>query len=81
MIHRLTNGGVPVSDVFLLSESQIKQIEPFFSLVHGVPRVDDRCNTPQGTPDIGVTAQKWAFLRHTGRTKDALFAFIFYLTE
>ncbi|MBS1004708.1 hypothetical protein [Acetobacter thailandicus] len=32
----------PVSDVFLLSESQMKRIEPFFPLAHGVPRVDDR---------------------------------------
>ncbi|MBS0981531.1 IS5/IS1182 family transposase, partial [Acetobacter thailandicus] len=28
-----------MSDVFLLSESQM---EPFFPLAHGVPRVDDR---------------------------------------
>ena len=34
--------GEPVSDVFLLSESQMRRIEPFFPLVHGVPRVDDR---------------------------------------
>ncbi|MBS1004716.1 transposase [Acetobacter thailandicus] len=32
----------PVSDVFLLSESQMKRIKPFFPLAHGVPRVDDR---------------------------------------
>ncbi|OUI90742.1 transposase [Acetobacter indonesiensis] len=31
-----------MSDVFLLSESQIRRIEPFFPLPHGVPRVDDR---------------------------------------
>ncbi|GAN61432.1 hypothetical protein ACI01nite_26020 [Acetobacter cibinongensis] len=30
-----------MSDVFLPSESQIRRIEPFFPLVHGVPRVDD----------------------------------------
>ncbi|NLI25789.1 MAG: transposase, partial [Acetobacter sp.] len=42
MIHRLTNGGWPVSDVFMLSESQMKRIEPFFLLAHGTPRVDDR---------------------------------------
>ena len=32
----------PVSDVFLLPESQMKRIEPLFPLEHGVPRVDDR---------------------------------------
>lgn len=32
----------PVSDMFLLSESQMERIEPFFPLAHGVPRVDDR---------------------------------------
>ncbi|WP_408871688.1 transposase [Gluconobacter japonicus] len=31
-----------MSEVFLLSESQMERIEPFFPLVHGVPRVDDR---------------------------------------
>ncbi len=31
-----------MSDLFLLSEKQIEQIEPFFPLAHGVPRVDDR---------------------------------------
>lgn len=33
---------------------------------------DDRCNTPQGTPDIGVPAQKGVFPRHIGRTKGGL---------
>ena len=42
MIHRLTYGSETVSDVFLLSERQMKRIEPFFPLAHGVPRVDDR---------------------------------------
>jgi hypothetical protein len=27
---------------FLLSEAQMRQIEPFFPLSHGVPRADDR---------------------------------------
>ncbi|GCE79017.1 transposase [Komagataeibacter oboediens] len=31
-----------MSDVFLLSESQMDRIEPFFPLAPGVPRVDDR---------------------------------------
>jgi transposase len=31
-----------MSDLFLLSESQLRRIEPYFPLSHGVPRVDDR---------------------------------------
>jgi transposase len=31
-----------VSEVVLLSERQMKRIEPFFPLAHGVPHVDDR---------------------------------------
>ncbi|MBO6509382.1 MAG: transposase [Roseibium sp.] len=31
-----------MSDLFLLSPSQMAKIEPFFPLSHGVPRVDDR---------------------------------------
>ncbi len=31
-----------MSDLFLLSRSQMAKIEPFFPLSHGVPRVDDR---------------------------------------
>ena len=42
MIHWLTDGGDAVSDMSLLSESQMERIEPFFPLAHGVPRVDDR---------------------------------------
>lgn len=42
MIHRLTDGGKAVSEVFLLSERQMKRIEPVFPLVHRVPRVNDR---------------------------------------
>jgi transposase len=41
VFHRLTDGGGGVSDVFMLSERQMKRIEPFFPLAHGVPRVDD----------------------------------------
>ena len=29
-------------DLFLLSAAQMRRIEPFFPLSHGVPRVDDR---------------------------------------
>lgn len=42
MIHRFTDGGEAVRDVFLLSERQMERIRPFFPLSHGVPRVDDR---------------------------------------
>jgi hypothetical protein len=31
-----------VGDLILLSEAQMRQIEPYFPLSHGVPRVDDR---------------------------------------
>ncbi len=31
-----------MSDVWLLSEAQMRRIEPFFLLSHGIPRVDDR---------------------------------------
>ena len=42
-MHRLTDGGEAASEAFLLSETQMRRIEPFFPLAHGVPRVDDRC--------------------------------------
>jgi len=31
-----------MSDLLLLSEAQMRRIEPYFPLSHGVPRVDDR---------------------------------------
>jgi putative transposase len=31
-----------MSDLFWLSPAQIRRIEPYFPLSHGVPRVDDR---------------------------------------
>ena len=31
-----------MSDLFLLSTAQMRLIEPYFPLSHGVPRVDDR---------------------------------------
>ena len=31
-----------MNDLFLLSEAQMRRIEPYFPLSHGVPRVDDR---------------------------------------
>jgi len=36
------HGGVAMDDLFLLSEAQMRRIEPYFPLSHGVPRVDDR---------------------------------------
>ncbi len=32
----------PLDDGWLLSEAQMRRIEPYFPLSHGVPRVDDR---------------------------------------
>src|ERR1039458_9098673 len=37
-----TRGGVAMTDLFLLSEAQMRRIEPYFPLSHGVPRVDAR---------------------------------------
>mgnify|MGYP000297452798 FL=1 len=31
-----------MSDLFMLSKAQMRRIEPYFPLSHGVPRVDDR---------------------------------------
>ncbi len=31
-----------MSDLFWLSEAQMRRIEPYFPLSHGIPRVDDR---------------------------------------
>src|SRR5471032_1263689 len=36
------HGGVAMDDLFLLSETQMRRIEPYFPLSHGVARVDDR---------------------------------------
>ena len=30
-----------MADLFLLSGAQLRQIEPYFPLSHGIPRVDD----------------------------------------
>jgi transposase len=35
-------GGVAMSDLIWLSVAQMRRIEPYFPLSHGVPRVDDR---------------------------------------
>src|SRR6202140_790498 len=34
--------GVAMAEFFLLPEAQMRRIEPYFPLSHGVPRVDDR---------------------------------------
>jgi transposase len=31
-----------MSDLFCLSDKQLRRIEPYFPLSHGMPRVDDR---------------------------------------
>ena len=40
------NGGAEeallLSEVWMLSEAQMRRIEPYFPLSHGIPRVDDR---------------------------------------
>ena len=35
-------GGVTMADLLLLSEAQMRRIEPYFPLSHGIARVDDR---------------------------------------
>jgi transposase len=37
-----SKGEIAMSDLMLLSEAQMRRIEPYFPLSHGVPRVDDR---------------------------------------
>jgi hypothetical protein len=34
-------GGVVMSDLFWLSKAQMRRIEPYFPLSHGIPRVDE----------------------------------------
>ena len=35
-------GGAALKDLLMLSAAQMRRIEPYFPLSHGVPRVDDR---------------------------------------
>ena len=35
-------GGAALSDLLMLTPEQMRRIEPFFPLSHGIPRVDDR---------------------------------------
>ena len=39
---RATQGGVAMGDLFLLSKAQMRRIERYFPLSHGIARVDDR---------------------------------------
>lgn len=36
------SGGIAMADLLLLSEAQMRRIEPYFPLSHGIARVDDR---------------------------------------
>uniref|UniRef100_UPI00066228A8 IS5 family transposase n=1 Tax=Komagataeibacter xylinus TaxID=28448 RepID=UPI00066228A8 len=47
-----------MSEVFLLSESQMERIEPLFPLAHGVPRVDDR-RVPSGIVYVIRNGLQW----------------------
>jgi putative transposase len=38
----VAQGGAAMSDSILLSEAQMRRIEPYFPLSHGIPRVNDR---------------------------------------
>jgi transposase len=40
--NRGTEEVLRVSELWLLSEAQMRRIEPYFPLSHGIPRVDDR---------------------------------------
>jgi len=42
LIHWLYQEVLLVDDLFMLSEAQMRRIEPYFPLSHGIPRVDDR---------------------------------------
>ena len=35
-------GGIAMADLLLLSDAQMRRIEPYFPLSHGIARVDDR---------------------------------------
>lgn len=47
-----------MSDQFWLSQSQLKRIEPYFPLSHGVPRVDDR-RVVSGIIHVIRTGLRW----------------------
>jgi transposase len=36
------SGGIAMADLLLLSEAQMRRIEPYFPFSHGIARVDDR---------------------------------------
>jgi len=35
-------GALPLTEVWMLSVTQMRRIEPYFPLSHGIPQVDDR---------------------------------------
>ncbi|GBR10416.1 transposase [Acetobacter oeni LMG 21952] len=47
-----------MSELFLLSESQMARIEPYFPLAHGVPRVDD-CRVLSGIVYVIRNGFQW----------------------
>lgn len=55
--------------LFLLSEGQMRRIEPHFPLSHGVPRVADQ-RVLSGIVHATHNGQQWKMLRQaTGRTR------------
>lgn len=48
-----------MGDLILLSEAQMRQIEPYFPLSHGVPRVDDR-RVISGIVHVLMSGARWA---------------------
>jgi putative transposase len=51
-------GGVAMDDLFLLSPAQMRRIEPYFPLSHGVPRVDD-CRVISGIVFVIRNGLRW----------------------
>lgn len=53
-----------MSDLIWLTQTQMRRIEPFFPLSHGVPRVDDRrvIGGPQGDQQHHLRDQERAAL-------------------
>ncbi len=47
-----------MSDLFMLSEAQMRRIEPYFPLSHGVPGVDDR-KVPSGIVFVIRNGLRW----------------------
>lgn len=47
-----------MSDLWLLSEAQMRRIEPYFPLSHGIPRVDD-CRIVSGIIFVIRNGLRW----------------------